>query len=277
MKININLKKILLIILLFLGLASLTFPFVSQYYYYRASHEKINDFQAGVNKLSAEEINNRIALAKAYNASLLSSEITLVDPYSSTEKENGRREYGRMLEVNEQIGYVFIPKISQNLPMYVGTSEQVLQKGVGHLEGTSLPIGGASTHAVLSAHRGLPNAQLFTDLDKMQEGDVFYVHNLKETLAYQVDQISVIEPTELDKLKIEDGKDYVTLLTCTPYMINSHRLLVRGHRIAYDKETEDILSKNAANAYLWYTIFVAVVIILIMGIVYFIMRKKKNA
>lgn len=137
-----------------------------------------------------------------------------------------------MLEVNEQLGYLAIPTIGLDLPIYAGTSAKVLEKGSGHLEGSSLPVGGQSTHSVLTAHRGLPSARLFTDLNQLKKGDRFYVTNLKETLAYKVNQIKVIEPSQLDALTIVEGKDYVTLLTCTPYMINSHRLLVRGERIS---------------------------------------------
>ena len=138
-----------------------------------------------------------------------------------------------MLEVREMIGHIEIPKIGQDLPVYAGTSEEVLQKGVGHLEGTSLPVGGNSTHSVLTAHSGLPEATLFTELRKLEIGDKFYIHNIKEILAYQVDQIKVVEPTDFNDLLIDPGHDYVTLLTCTPLMINTHRLLVRGHRVEY--------------------------------------------
>ena len=131
-----------------------------------------------------------------------------------------------------------IPKINQDLPIYAGSGEENLQRGVGHLEGTSLPVGGASTHAVLTAHRGLPTARLFTDLDKMRRGDRFYIEHLGGKLAYQVDDIKVITPDRLEELSIVPDEDYVTLLTCTPYMINSHRLLVRGKRIPYKESVE---------------------------------------
>ncbi|MGX7112589.1 class C sortase [Gemella cuniculi] len=276
MKKYIDFRKILFIFIFLAGLAIMFFPIVSQFYYYHASHQKINDFKEGVSKLTPDEINHRIELAKAYNTSLLSAEITLIDPYSDAQKAKGRREYGRMLEVNEQIGHITIPQISQDLPIYVGTSEQVLQKGVGHLEGTSLPIGGENTHAILSAHRGLPNAQLFTNLDKMKEGDIFYIHNLKETLAYQVDQISVIEPTELEKLTIIPGKDYVTLLTCTPYMVNSHRLLVRGYRIPYDKKIEEELLHESTHSFYIYVIIAVSIFILLLMLLFILLRRRKH-
>ena len=132
------------------------------------------------------------------------------------------------------MGSVIIPEIDEELPIYHTTSEAVLQKGVGHFPSSSLPVGGDSTHAVLTGHRGLPSKKLFTDLDKIVEGDVFYIRILEETLAYQVDQILTVLPQETQALQIEEGKDYVTLVTCTPYAVNTHRLLIRGHRIPYE-------------------------------------------
>lgn len=269
-------RRLIFILIFLAGFATMAFPVVSQFLYYQASHEEINAFQREVAKIDSKEINRRIELAHAYNASLVSSGIAVTDPYSDGQKQAGRHEYARMLEVREQIGHVSIPRISQDLPIYAGTSEAVLQKGVGHLEGTSLPVGGENTHSVLSAHRGLPNAQLFTDLDKVKKGDVFYVHNLKETLAYEVDQISVIEPTDLDKLAIVPGQDYVTLLTCTPYMINSHRLLVRGHRIPYDEKVEEKLKKEANQAYLLYIAAVVAILLLLLLILWLIFRRRRK-
>lgn len=216
--------------LFFLGILILLFPIVSQVSYYLASHQKINQFEHQVSSLDRSDINRRIDLAQAYN-SAISKHLLLEDPFTPQEK-NGLQEYARMLEVNEQLGYLAIPTIGLDLPIYAGTSAKVLEKGSGHLEGSSLPVGGQSTHSVLTAHRGLPSARLFTDLNQLKKGDRFYVTNLKETLAYKVNQIKVIEPSQLDALTIVEGKDYVTLLTCTPYMINSHRLLVRGERIS---------------------------------------------
>ena len=140
-----------------------------------------------------------------------------------------------------------IPCIDVNLPIYHGTSEEVLQKGAGHLAASSLPIGGEGIHSVISAHRGLPSAKLFTDLDEMEIGDVFYIHVLDETLAYQVDQIETVEPDELNSLRVVKGRDLVTLLTCTPYAVNTHRLLVRGTRIPYE-EAREIQEEQEQNA-----------------------------
>ncbi|WP_428842299.1 class C sortase [Peptoniphilus catoniae] len=224
-------KRIWPFVLLFiLGFLIMMYPLVSQYYYRIEANNQVMDFQSQAKELDENEILRRMNLAEGYNSSLDPSK--LADPYSEKEKA-GIAEYARMIEVAEKIGFVEIPKIDEVLPIYAGTGERVLQKGVGHLEGTSLPIGGPSTHTVLTAHRGLPTAKLFRDLDKLKVGDIFYIHNIDTVLAYEVDQILTVEPWDFESILVEEGKDYATLLTCTPYMINSHRLLVRGHRIDY--------------------------------------------
>lgn len=173
--------------------------------------------------------------AAAYNERLL----TKLNRYKMTSEE--KAEYESLLNVsgNGIIGYIEIEKIDCSLPVYHGTAESALQIAAGHIEGTSLPVGGASTHCVISGHRGLPRAKLFTNLDRLVEGDTFELHILDEILTYEVDQISVVEPDEVEKLEIEEGKDYCTLVTCTPYGINTHRLLVRGHRVANREKPEE--------------------------------------
>ena len=224
-------KKIWPLVVLFIaGFVIMMYPIISNYYYRIEANNQILDFAENAKKLDNNEILRRIELAEAYNSVLDPSR--LADPYTDKEKE-GIAEYARMLEVKEKMGFVEIPKIDTNLPIYAGTSNEVLNKGVGHLEGTSLPIGGKSTHTVLTAHRGLPSARLFRDLDKLEKGDIFYVHNIQTVLAYEVDQILTVDPSNFDPVLVVDGEDYATLLTCTPYMINSHRLLVKGHRVPY--------------------------------------------
>ncbi|MFR7349554.1 class C sortase [Peptoniphilus sp.] len=224
-------KKIWPLVVLFIaGFVIMMYPIISNYYYRIEANNQILEFTENAKKLDNNEILRRIELAEAYNSVLDPSR--LADPYTDKEKE-GIAEYARMLEVKEKMGFVEIPKIDTNLPIYAGTSNEVLNKGVGHLEGTSLPIGGKSTHTVLTAHRGLPSARLFRDLDKLEKGDIFYVHNIQTVLAYEVDQILTVDPSNFDPVLVVDGEDYATLLTCTPYMINSHRLLVRGHRVPY--------------------------------------------
>lgn len=231
------------VLIFVLGLMVLSYPLVSRFYYRIESSQQVVDFDAERKKLDAQEVKKRMDLARAYNKSL-NNEISS-DPYVKKELEAGKKEYARMLEINEQIGHIEIPKIDVNVPIYAGTVESVLQKGAGHLEGTSLPIGGWSTHTVITAHSGLPTAKLFTDLRKVRIGDKFFVHNLGGTIAYQVDRILTVEPSNFSDLLIVPNKDYATLLTCTPIMINTHRLLVRGHRVPYNpNEYKDLNKKN---------------------------------
>lgn len=263
------------IFIFILGFLILLYPQVSRLYYRVESKNNIGIFDEESSKLDDEEINRRMELARAYNASLVNS-IT-EDPYSDEKKAEGRAEYARMLEVHEQIGHIKIPVIDTDIPVYAGTSEEVLQKGAGHLEGTSLPIGGNNTHTVITAHSGLPTAKLFTDLRKVRVGDKFYYYNLKEVLAYQVDQIKVVEPSNFEDLLIVPGHDYATLLTCTPIMINTHRLLVRGHRVPYEPLEEQKLVKENRRAKLYRYAFycgIFVIIALILLNLYFVKKKK---
>lgn len=266
-------------ILIFLvGFCVLMYPVISRLYYRVESRDVISTFDSEKEKLSKEEVKKRMELAKAYNGSL-HNQVT-EDPYSDEKKKEGRAEYARMLEIHEYIGHIQVPSIDVDIPMYAGTAEEVLQKGAGHLEGTSLPIGGLTTHTVITAHSGLPTATLFTDLSKVQIGDKFYIHNFAETLAYQVDQIKVIEPTVFEDLLVVKDKDYATLLTCTPYMINTHRLIVRGHRVEYVKEivNQELLEgkKNIWYMYLSYVIIFLLLILIILTLYYIKKRRKLN-
>lgn len=255
----------------------MSYPLVSRIYYQVQSSQQVDDFEAEKNKLTDSEIEERMRLAAAFNASL--TNVIEGDFYDEREKKEGIAAYARMLELNEKLGHVEIPTINEDLPIYAGTSEDVLQMGVGHLEGTSLPIGGNSTHAVLTAHTGLPTAKMFTDLTKLKRGDKFYVHNLKETLAYQVDQIKIVEPTEFSDLLIAPGHDYVTLLTCTPYMVNTHRLLVRGHRIKYVAAVEEEFILQNKTSFLYKYLFYAslVLIVILLYIIYRLRKRRKEA
>ena len=264
------------IILLFItGFLIASYPIISNWYYTVENNNQIVDFKEAVDEMSQAEIDERIDLARAYNETLDPSK--LADPYTDREKK-GVENYARMLEAREKIGYLDVPKINQQIPVYAGTSEEVLQKACGHLEGTSLPIGGKSTHSVITAHRGLPQVKLFRDLDKMEVGDVFYYTNVKETLAYQVDQILVIEPWNFDPVLVVEGKDYMTLLTCTPYMINSHRLLVRGHRIPYVPEEKEEAEDKAKFNYKDLIVpgFVILLLIIIIFIYIYIKRRRRR-
>lgn len=262
-----------IIVLFVIGLLIAIYPVISNYYYTVENNNQIKDFEEAVQKLPDKEVNERMDLAKAYNETLDPSR--LADPYTEREKK-GVENYARMIEVREKIGYIDIPKINQKIPVYAGTSEDVLQHACGHLEGTSLPIGGVDTHAVITAHRGLPQVKLFRELDKLEIGDEFYYTNVRETLAYQVDQILVVEPWDFEPVLVVEGKDLMTLLTCTPYMINSHRLLVRGHRVPYieKKAKEDSVKKG----FDYKTLIVPTVISLaiIFTIYYYIRRRRRK-
>ena len=252
------------ILVFLLGFGILMYPIITRWYYRVESKNVISTFDSEKEKLSKEEVKRRMELAKAYN-STLHNEVTK-DPYSDEKKKEGKVEYARMIELREYIGHVQIPAIDVDVPIYAGTDEEVLQKGAGHLEGTSLPIGGINTHTVITAHSGLPTATLFSNLSKLQIGDKFYIHNFAETLAYQIDQIKVVEPSTFDDLLISEGKDYATLLTCTPYMVNSHRLLVRGHRIEYtplDKTKTVSKRRSFFRKYFYWLLMIFIIVLFI--------------
>ena len=217
---------IILVLVLFIGVCGLLYPSVSQYWNTRTQTRVVENYQEILASLKQEDYTAYFQEADAYNSALAE----LSNPLLDYHQLDG---YNETLNVtgNGIMGYVAIAKLGVELPVYHGISPEVLNIACGHLEGTSLPAGGESTHCVLSAHRGLPHARLFTDLDKMELGDTFQLNVLDRTLTYQVDQIKVVRPDELDDVQIVEGEDYCTLLTCTPYGINSHRLLVRGARI----------------------------------------------
>lgn len=236
---------IIVVSLLFLaGLSLLLYPLVSnQWNNYRQS-KLISTYEEVVSeKTSAGEIDYKAeaSRATAYNEALLPS--ILPDSFAVAEASDEDKEYMSCLNITDDgmMGYVEIPKINIKIPVFHTTEDEVLQKAAGHLEGSSLPIGGANTHSVISAHRGLPSATLFTDLDKLEDGDHFLLYILDDVLCYEVDNVSVVEPDETGGLAVEEGEDLVTLLTCTPYGVNSQRLLVRGHRVPYvESEMEEI-------------------------------------
>lgn len=256
-----------------LGFAIAAYPLVSRFYYRVEANREIVAFEEGKAALLSEEVLHRIELAKAYNQTLDPSKIG--DPYTDKEKE-GIAEYARMLELHEKIGHIEVPRIGEDIPIYAGTSEVVLQKGAGHLEGTSLPIGGENTHTVITAHRGLPSAKLFTDLNKMVIGDRFYLYNIEGVLAYKVDQILTVGPSDFDPVLVKEGKDYATLLTCTPYMINSHRLLVRGERIDYVPAVEERDIQASQEHYMYKNLFYLTLAVLVLVVGWLIVKRVKR-
>ncbi len=262
-------------IIFVLGFLILIYPQISRLYYRVQSSQEVSTFDQEKTKLTKEEVARRMALAKDFNDSLVNS--IAEDPYAKEKHKAGRAEYARMLEIHEQIGHIQIPSIDVDLPIRAGTGDGVLDTSAGHLEGTSLPIGGNSTHTVITAHSGLPKAKLFSDLKKVKLGDRFYIHNLAETLAYEVDQILVVEPSDFKNLLIVPGHDYATLLTCTPIMINSHRLLVRGHRVPYNKTIDDdfILSNQMEYRYKYIFIGTLLFILLMIALILYYNKKSK--
>lgn len=231
-----KLTTILLILALFAGLSLLLYPTVSDYWNSLHASQAVADYAENVRNLEAEKYEQVLQDAKSYNQML---------PYKQTTfalSEEEKEAYDALLDISGTgvMGYIEIPTVNISLPVYHGTEDAVLQIAVGHLEWSSLPVGGESTHCVLSGHRGLPSAKLFTNLDKLVAGDKFIMRVLDEVLTYEVDQILIVEPTDVSTLIIEAGKDLCTLVTCTPYGINSHRLLVRGHRIENQDEAKAI-------------------------------------
>lgn len=225
------------------GLSLLLYPTFSEYWNSFRQSRAITNYTKDIGGMDAEECERLLEAARKYNSKLLD----ISNVYAISNER--RAEYEQALNVSNNgiMGYVEIPKIKCSLPIYHGTDESVLQVAVGHLEWTSLPVGGESTHSVLSGHRGLPSARLFTDLDKMEEGDMFYIRVLNEVLAYEVDQIKVVLPEETEDLEIAEGEDYCTLFTCTPYGVNTHRLLVRGHRVEMISADGDDLAVSAVD------------------------------
>ncbi len=229
-----HLVTIMLFLVLLAGLSLVLYPSFSDWWNSMHMSRVITDYVNLIDDLEEDEYAGLIEAAQEYNRSL-------------TERENGyllspeqKIQYEQLLNIagNGVMGYIEIPSIGVNLPIYHGTGDDVLQIAIGHLDWSSLPVGGENTHSVVSGHRGLPSAKLFTHLDKVREGDIFVLRILDEMLTYEVDQILIVEPREVESLMISEGEDLCTMFTCTPYGINTHRLLVRGHRVANEEEAE---------------------------------------
>lgn len=224
-----RLMTLLIVVVFVAGLSFLLYPTVSNLWNQAHQSRAIATYTEQVEKLDDSSNKEMLTAARKYNKELLKK----ADHWKLSKKD--KKKYESLLDVSGTgiMGYIEIPKIACSLPVYHGTDEGALQIAIGHLEGSSLPVGGKSSHCVLSGHRGLPSARLFTDLDQMEEGDTFILNILGHKLAYEVDQIKVVLPEEMSDLEIQEGKDLCTLVTCTPYGINTHRLLVRGHRVKY--------------------------------------------
>lgn len=285
-----KLGNILFVLMFLAGFGVLIYPTVSnQWNTYRQS-KLITNYKSTVQEMEKEDFTEEWEKARTFNETLKQNNI-YADAFGSEEIGLENTEYWKVLNVTGDgiMGYLSVPKININLAIYHGTEEAVLQTGIGHLDGSKLPIGGESTHSILAAHRGLPSARLFTDLDQMEKGDQIYIHILGETLAYEVDQIlDMVEKDDHETLgealKITEGEDQITLFTCTPYGVNSHRYLVRGTRIPYNGEEEETVSvsetmlKSVQNYYMLYLLIglaVTVIAIIIVKII-FKCKDKKN-
>ena len=218
----------------------LLYPFLSNFLFEHRADSLISAYEAQTEQLKADEREAEWQAAVEYNRALLTRNVQLTDPFRSKLTNSGADGYDNLLNPGGTgiLCYIDIPKIAVYLPVYHGTEAETLEKGIGHLKGSSLPVGGANTHCVLSGHTGLNRAKLFTDLTALERGDTFFVHTLGKVLAYEVDQVLVVVPEDVSELMITEGQDYVTLVTCTPYGVNSHRLLVRGKRIPYAPRRE---------------------------------------
>ena len=240
-------EKILLIIaiiFIIVGTGIFLYPSISNYFAEKNHVEAIRNYDKMVVKIGEDSLKKEKEKAQTYNENLSGDPVH--DPFVFGSGDALPENYKEVLNISGDgiMGYIQIPKISVDLPIYHGTSEEVLEKGVGHIQNTSVPIGGNSTHSVLTGHTGLPNAELFTRLDELVVGDIFYIHVLNDILTYKVYEIKVVLPDNIDELRITSGEDLVTLVTCTPYGVNSHRLLVKAKRVEYEDYTENNNSGN---------------------------------
>ena len=271
-----HISTIFIILIFLVGLGFISYPTVSNLWNQAHQSRAIATYSKQVEKLDDSENKKMLKAARKYNKSLLKKS----DHWKLSKKD--KKKYESLLDISGTgiMGYIEVPKIDCSLPIYHGTDEGALQIAIGHLEGSSLPVGGKSTHCVLSGHRGLPSARLFTDLDQMEEGDIFILNILGRKLAYEVDQIRVVLPEEMSDLEIEEGKDLCTLVTCTPYGINTHRLLVRGHRTEYvekkvEEEQKEIQTKKT-DIRLMIAGGAGILILIIIIIVIVIKRRRKR-
>lgn len=271
-----------------IGFGVLVYPTVADQWNTYRQNRLISSYEDTVEEMEPEDFTREWEAARSFNATIPQNNI-YGDVFGEDGKEAENTAYWQVLNIagDGVMGYLSIPKIDVKLSIYHGTSDEVLQTGIGHLDGTALPIGGESTHSVLAAHRGLPSARLFTDVDQLQEGDKFYIHVLDKVLAYQVDQIlDMVDKDDHETLEAalqtEEGKDYVTLFTCTPYGVNSHRLLVRGVRVPYNGE-EDVeptaaesMLQSIQDYYMLYLILGLAVTFLVILLLRFLMKPKRQ-
>ena len=278
------LRYLAVTLLLLLAFCLAGYPFISNWWVENSADSVVAALDAATEEAGTEEPSAETEAARKYNEALAGVRVNLTDPFNASAMGDGNPEYESLLCMTEDgiMGYIQIPSINVNLPIFHGTSGTVLEQGVGHLEGTSLPVGGESTHTVLTGHTGLSGAKLFTDLTELAEGDIFFLNVFGERMAYKVGQITVVEPDDLDSLYIVDGKDYCTLVTCTPYGINSHRLLVRGERTDYEEAVSDENTyKPREQTSAWMreyreSLYTSLAVFLFFLLLYLLIRKLSN-
>ncbi len=278
-------RKFFSILIIICGILLASYPWISNYVNERAADGEINVYEENVQNMDEEKLKEYLLDAQEYNAALLDTRIALIDPFDAEfNKLYKDTPYSNLLNYDSQgiMGFLEIPAIKVKLPIYHGTSPAVLQKGVGHLEGSSLPVGGESTHSILTGHTGLNKAKLFTDLTSVQKGDMFFVSVLGRKMAYVVDDINVVLPDDTSRLQVVEGKDYVTLITCTPYGVNDHRLLVRGVRTEYTaEEYEGEQKKDSTKDSLWISAYkkalaIGVVAVIVLAILLAASQKVRS-
>ena len=266
-------RKWLLIIIFVVGLGVFSYPIVSNLLSTKVHQSVVEEYTETVEKMDKKDIEKERKKADKHNEKLEDAQLDFVDPFSEAtteERKAGNKSYYDALNIGPAIGTLEIPKINTNLPIYHGSSEDVLSQGVGHLENSSLPTGKPGTHSVLTAHRGLPSSKLFRHLDEMEVGDEFYIQVLDETYAYQVFDVEIVLPHQTEWLQMTDDEEIVTLLTCEPYMINTHRMLVKGKRVPYNPAKKEA---SEASELPWLYIVIAIVVLLVLLILY---RKRKK-
>lgn len=273
--------RLLVVLLVLASIALVSYPFISNYLMSLNQSASVVSYNQAIENTSDDDFDELRAQAQEYNKKLLGN-VVLTDPFDPDANDVNDKEYEAQLYFGdgEAMATLEIPVIGLNLPIYHGTGEDALQKGAGHLQKTSLPVGGKGSHAVITGHTGLSTSRLFTDINLLEKGDIILIHSLNETLAYEVDQIKVVLPTETDDLRIDSEQDYVTLVTCTPYGVNTHRLLVRGTRVPYvEEEMESIEAKVEESTWMKEykrAIIIGACVFLLIIIVYVVVMSVKR-
>lgn len=285
-KIKRVVQKVAPLLIILIGIGILCYPFIAQYLYQHQKDTEIKTYDAKVEQMDEDQIKKYFEEARKYNIYLSTHVFTLTDPFVGGIESADVENYNDILNVEENgvMGYVDIPCIDVYLPIYHGVSDLVLESGVGHMEASSFPIGGKSTHAVIPGHTGLSSAKMFTDLAEMNMDDLFYVHVLNKTFAYKVIDIRVVKPEDTEYLNIKKGKDLVTLVTCTPYGVNDHRLYVTGTRVPYSQKTHDsqekksIATDNEMKAYIKAFVIglIVAVILILLATIYSKLKQRKQ-